>query len=564
MASPWLILGKGPSSAKYDQRLTENYLVLALNHAMRCSAADVGHLIDIELLDQLQASDLDSVRYLCLPRVPHVRKARVGNASQAFFGPGTRTLADYANEHPLLAKYSAAGRLLSYNLVSAPKRLRHPDFPAIEGRTFSAAIAMRLLVASGAPEVRTLGVDGGAAYADKFKDVEGTTKLQTGQGSFDSQFTEMAETVCRSKVTFGPLDVQVPARVFVGAEPEQELAFLVLAHSIRKHSSTSVSVQRLDTCIQALGLGMPVPDSPSHRPRTPFSFQRFHIPRLCDFSGRAIYLDSDMLVRGDLRELWTHAMRSNQMVSAQARAADSATPPQFNVMLIDCDALRWDLADIVRQLDAGTLSYEDLMFRMKTVARHEASLSADWNSLEYFKPGKTRLVHFTEMNRQPWLNAFHGHAQVWTEALIQAMDDGAISEADVVASVDAGHVRPQSAGAGTPTLHGPLGASVFRVDAGCRSVHATPPAGCDDCRPAPVQPGSLSAIAGVGCAFLHRAACTEIPAAFACSPCDEAVLVIGRDRVGRLAQLQHLLHVGSGTRARRSYHRYHRSIRWAT
>jgi lipopolysaccharide biosynthesis glycosyltransferase len=35
-----------------------------------------------------------------------------------------------------------------------------------------------------------------------------------------------------------------------------------------------------------------------------FIYTRFLVPYLCDFSGHAIFIDGDMIVRGDIAELW--------------------------------------------------------------------------------------------------------------------------------------------------------------------------------------------------------------------------------------------------------------------
>src|SRR3569833_1294337 len=37
---------------------------------------------------------------------------------------------------------------------------------------------------------------------------------------------------------------------------------------------------------------------------TPFSGFRYGIPERCNFDGRAIYMDSDMIVRDDIAKLW--------------------------------------------------------------------------------------------------------------------------------------------------------------------------------------------------------------------------------------------------------------------
>jgi len=47
--------------------------------------------------------------------------------------------------------------------------------------------------------------------------------------------------------------------------------------------------------------------------------------------------------------------------------AGSARPPQFSVMLMDCSRLRWDVRELVRQLDRGAMDYDGLMYRMMSV-----------------------------------------------------------------------------------------------------------------------------------------------------------------------------------------------------
>ena len=53
-----------------------------------------------------------------------------------------------------------------------------------------------------------------------------------------------------------------------------------------------------------IDLPIPLPKDEKNRPRTGFSFFRFAIPELCNYSDRALYLDADMQVFSDLAELW--------------------------------------------------------------------------------------------------------------------------------------------------------------------------------------------------------------------------------------------------------------------
>ena len=265
---PWLVLGKGPSSSAYTPTLALTHHVFALNHAVRGSRALIGHAIDIEVFDLLQPGDLDGVGWLCLPWIPHVRQKRPFYRGKAFFGPGRLTLTEWAQRLPLLADYLQRGRLMAYNFSSAPRKLRNDSLPTIEGDySFSAAVAVRLLAQCGARTVRTLGVDGGRDYSNAFTDVSERTRLQTAQTSFDAQFQEIANTMNQFDLELGPLSADLPARVFVGCMPEQDLAYRVLEYSIHRHASLSVQVERLHEAIARQKLVVPTPHAPENRGR---------------------------------------------------------------------------------------------------------------------------------------------------------------------------------------------------------------------------------------------------------------------------------------------------------
>jgi hypothetical protein len=349
--------------------------------------------------------------------------------------PGNRTLADWAHHLAVLQRLEQAGRLLWYDLGTA--RRRYGPGPTVPAPYFSAEAVLSLLALAGARHVRSLGVDGGAAYSPEFAQLRETTLLNNGHRSFDTQFQGFARTIMQTGVDFAPLDIESPIRVFVGAAPPQMLAVKVLEYSIRKHASMSVDVFPL---FQA-PLQYPMPKDPANRPRTPFSFQRFVIPSLKQFRGRAIYVDSDMQVFRDIRELWTLPFNGADLLAAR-EPGDTGRRPQFSVMLLDCERLRWDLTEIVARLDSGDLDYERLMYRMAVAERIEAAIDPRWNSLERYEDGKTALLHYTDMTRQPWLSRANKLNYLWTRDLLEAIERGAISRDYVAAEIAAGHVRP--------------------------------------------------------------------------------------------------------------------------
>ncbi len=65
-----------------------------------------------------------------------------------------------------------------------------------------------------------------------------------------------------------------------------------------------------------------MPKDEPNRGRTGFSFSRFQIPKLAGYKGRALYLDADMQVFGDIAELWDIPFDDAQgAVHAPGRAA---------------------------------------------------------------------------------------------------------------------------------------------------------------------------------------------------------------------------------------------------
>jgi hypothetical protein len=225
-------------------------------------------------------------------------------------------------------------------------------------------------------------------------------------------------------------------RVFVACSEAESLPMRVLAFSIRETSSLPVEVVALDRVARPI----PLPADLRNRPRTPFSFQRFLIPELCGYEGRAIYLDADMLVFSDIAAVWSAPMDGHDLLAV--REGNDGRRGQFSVMLLDCGRLQWRVEDIVAGLDAGRYSYEQLMGEMCVAPRAGWSLSPAWNSLEHHETGVTCLLHYTDMNTQPWVSLRNPLAPPWLACLRRALAARALAREDVEQAVRLGHVRP--------------------------------------------------------------------------------------------------------------------------
>jgi hypothetical protein len=89
-------------------------------------------------------------------------------------------------------------------------------------------------------------------------------------------------------------------RVFIGYDSKETVAFTVLTHSINARASQPVLIAPL--MLSQL-------DGVFRRERNPlqsteFSFSRFLVPYLSDYSGWSLFCDCDMLMLDDVAKLW--------------------------------------------------------------------------------------------------------------------------------------------------------------------------------------------------------------------------------------------------------------------
>lgn len=420
---PWLILGKGPSFSKRNDFDLSSFLTLSLNHCVREQPVKLAHIIDLDVVHHLGEALERNAEYLVMPWRPHVHNR-----------PGTCDLGELSLSNATLRSLNERGRLLWYNLSSSKAR---EGSPIVKARYFSAEAALNMLALAGVRTVRSLGIDGGSSYSSAFHDLKDKTLLVNSRTSFNEQFQEFAKTILSTGIDYSPLDIESPIQVFVAATEDQMLAVKVLEYSIKKHTSMSTVVSPLHYS----GIVMPMPKDIENQPRTPFSFQRFIIPEAMNWKGRAIYLDSDMQVFKDMRELWTLPMNGAQLLAVR-EPSETGRRPQFSVMLLDCGELDWRIKDIVEALDDHRLTYEHLMYEMRVATRIIAAIDPSWNSLERYEPTRTALLHYTDMDTQPWTSLENPHGYLWIRDLIAAIDSNFISKEYIDDQVRQGFVRP--------------------------------------------------------------------------------------------------------------------------
>lgn len=214
--------------------------------------------------------------------------------------------------------------------------------------------------------------------------------------------------------------------VYIGADSAQELPALVLAHSIAE-SCTAGGVDLRMLQHEAVAAGIAI-DNSVHS-NTPFSKQRLFVPMLA-VSGQAAYLDSDMVVFADINGLFDQA--GVRAVSA-CPSRQSGRDAQTSVLVFNVDRCHWDPRALLAEIDRDEFRYRPYLYEFTFADGVDRCLAPEWNDLESHDR-TTRLLHFTDMDTQPWLTATQRLADLWLEHLrrllharpeaIQVLDDG--------------------------------------------------------------------------------------------------------------------------------------------
>ncbi len=421
----WQVIGKGPSFC--NAPLTSSDAVsIGLNHVAGSIDLDYWHVFDVDVFDEYNEEIAEKVKYLVIPDVMNelydipLYKRRQHRRTK-------RDIQEIIANHSLVQVFEREGRLLSYTrsrktLINLPQheKVNSSKSRSVMNGSFSGSTVVNLLAMAGVKKIMLVGIDGGKRYSQSFSRYENTTRLDSGNANFDAQFGEIARIRNHYDVSIRHIDWPYPIEIYVGSEREQKLSTEVLSYSIQKNSS-------IDVIVKDLGLELekkPQPNIDSLggiESKTPFSYQRFAIPKLMNPHQVAVYIDSDMLVLGDIRELISYSRHGKRNANAATTDPGWKRAQQLSVLIIDGQKCGWCLEEISKDLDDGVITYSDL-FNDDNVVGIDRTIPSDWNSLESYTPGRTRLIHFTDMHSQPWLSPSSGLAPIWCRYMIEYME----------------------------------------------------------------------------------------------------------------------------------------------
>lgn len=193
-----------------------------------------------------------------------------------------------------------------------------------------------------------------------------------------------------------------PIRVFVGYDPREAVAYHVCSQSIIEHATRPVEIHPL-----ALHLFDREYQEAHGDPTNGFTYSRFLVPWLCQYSGYAIFLDGDMLLRSDINELWKlrrpdlgvqcvqHDYRTRHPVKYLGQPnRDYPRKNWSSVMLINCAYFpnRVLTPQFVAEKDGAFLH------RMGWLKDEQiGELPPEWNHLtmEFDRNDMAQLLHYT-------------------------------------------------------------------------------------------------------------------------------------------------------------------------
>lgn len=221
-------------------------------------------------------------------------------------------------------------------------------------------------------------------------------------------------------------------KIFIGYDAVEAVAFHTLVHSLRKHSSTPLSIHPVD-----LGnLKRFWQRERDPKQSNDFSFSRWLVPWASNYKGWAIWLDCDILCRDDITKLWD--LRDNNYTVQVVQQTQLDTPETkflgraqtgylrknwSSVMLFNngkCTALTLDYVGQAHGLDLHQFAWAP--------DNQIGQLPREWNYLvgASERMDNPKLVHWTLGG--PWFEGSESHdlefADEWFAAKKEMLNAG--------------------------------------------------------------------------------------------------------------------------------------------
>ena len=209
-----------------------------------------------------------------------------------------------------------------------------------------------------------------------------------------------------------------PLQVFIGVDERQPLDYTVCRSSIERHASNRVNIEALQLRF------MPI----KRRGLTQFTFSRYLVPWLMNYEGQGIFMDADIIVRGDIYELADLAAKTKAPVSVVKGMHRFEWP---SMMVFDNAQCKDLTSEYIETQQPQKLNWAFAL----------GDLPSEWNHcVGYDTPNPdAKLIHYTQ-GIPCWEETKDcEHSEAWMDEFRQAV--GTVSWWDIMGnSVHAEHV----------------------------------------------------------------------------------------------------------------------------
>ncbi len=194
-----------------------------------------------------------------------------------------------------------------------------------------------------------------------------------------------------------------PIKIFVGCDPNNcDLEqMMVLDYSIKKHTDHPYEIIWMQLSKDPKNFWYSNPQKnegwDTETWVTPFSGFRWGIPAFCNYEGKAIYMDGDVIVLSDIADLWNHPFDKKSMVVAKGK-------PLINrlcVALWDCQKAQKYLPPI-DEIKSDPASHGRLMRLIRKKPRLVTPFNDSYNCLdgEDLPISDIKILHYTDIDTQ--------------------------------------------------------------------------------------------------------------------------------------------------------------------
>lgn len=191
-------------------------------------------------------------------------------------------------------------------------------------------------------------------------------------------------------------------KVFVGcaANGEDIESQMVLEHSLRRHCSRDVDITWM---MLSRDPASPFAGWRTDLWSTPFSGFRWAVPELCGWQGRALYMDSDMIVRADIADLWDTEIRPGRIVVAKGGHEGW----RFCVSLWDCERAA-DHIPFIGALKPQPAAHRKMVNYLRARPHLVQAFAGNWNCIDgedyvSIDDPDIRILHYSSEAHQPQL-----------------------------------------------------------------------------------------------------------------------------------------------------------------